>query len=54
MMKYTGWFIENHSFAISQSDLWGQLPLTRLKYNTHIDLSYKIVAKRLRTSLFYQ
>ena len=26
---------------------------TKLKYNTHIDLSCQPVAKRLRTSLFY-
>ena len=53
MTKYTGWFIENHAFAISQPGLWCRLLLTRLKYYTHIVQSCQIVAKRHRTFSFY-
>jgi hypothetical protein len=54
MAKYTLWFIANHSLDKPQLGNWHIFPNTKLKYNTHIELSYKIVARRLRTSPFYQ
>jgi len=54
MAKYTVWFIVNHCLDKSQPGNWRRFPNTRLKYNTHIERSYKIVASRLRTSPLYQ
>lgn len=54
MINYAGSFIENHALVLSQADLLCQTLLTRLKYYTHIAQPCQIVAKRHRTSLFYQ
>ena len=53
MTKNIVWIIVNHTHSKSQPGEWEKSQHTRLKYNTHIDLSCQIVAKRLRTSLFY-
>jgi len=54
MTKYASWVSVDHALEKDQTDTWQWFHPSRLKYNTHIDLSCQIVAKRHRTSLFYQ
>jgi len=54
MAKHTLWFIANQSHEKSRTSDRRSFTNTKLKYNTHIDLSYQIAAKRLRTFSFYQ
>jgi len=54
MAKYISWYRVNYALEKSQTGTWQGFHPSRLKYNTHIDLSCQIVAKRYRTSLFYQ
>ena len=53
MAQYEPWLSVNHAFEKSKTANWAKFHETKLTFNTHIDLSYKIAAKRLRTYGFY-
>jgi len=53
MVQYVFLLRAKHALEESQTANWSKFQETKLTYNTHIVLSYKTVAKRLRTYGFY-
>jgi hypothetical protein len=53
MVNHTVFIITNYALEIFQPGILPIIRNTRLTYYTHIDLSYMIAAKPLRTSSLY-
>jgi len=53
MIQHAFLLSAKHALEDSQATNWSKFHETKLTYNTHIGLSYKTAAKRLRTYGFY-